>query len=69
MPPLSSGVSAGFGVLIVASDQGELICLSQDDGSTLWSVDAGGEVLAQAAIDARLVLVKTSSGELNAYRI
>ncbi|MDC1491575.1 PQQ-binding-like beta-propeller repeat protein [Gammaproteobacteria bacterium] len=69
VPPLSSGVSAGFGVLIVASDQGELICLSQDDGSTLWSVDAGGEVLAQAAIDARLVLVKTSSGELNAYNI
>jgi outer membrane protein assembly factor BamB len=66
---LSSGISAGFGVLIVAGSQGELICLSQEDGSTLWSIDAGAEILAPAAINAKLVLVKTSSGELNAYNI
>jgi outer membrane protein assembly factor BamB len=67
--PLSSGVSAGFGILIVAGSQGQLICLSQDDGSTIWSVDVGSEILAPAALDAKLVIVKTSSGELNAYNI
>jgi outer membrane protein assembly factor BamB len=67
--PLSSGVSAGFGVLVVAGSQGELICLSQDDGSIIWSIDVGSEVLAPAALNAKLVLVKTSSGELNAYNI
>jgi len=67
--PLSSGISAGFGVLIVAGSQGELICLSQTDGSILWSVNIGAEVLAQAAIDAKFVLIKTSSGELNSYSI
>ena len=67
--PLASGVSAGFGILVVAGSQGELICLSQDDGSTIWSVDVGSEILAPAALDAKLVIVKTSSGELNAYNI
>jgi outer membrane protein assembly factor BamB len=67
--PLSSGVSAGFGVLVVAGSQGELICLSQDDGSIIWSIDVGSEILAPAALNAKLVLVKTSSGELNAYNI
>jgi outer membrane protein assembly factor BamB len=67
--PLASGVSAGFGILIVAGSQGQLICLSQDDGSTIWSVDVGSEILAPAALDAKLVIVKTSSGELNAYNI
>ena len=67
--PLSSGISAGFGVLVVAGSQGELICLSQSDGSIIWSINIGAEVLAQAAIDAKYVLIKTSSGELNAYSI
>jgi len=67
--PLSSGISAGFGVLIVSSKQGELICLSQNDGSIIWSIDTGGEVLTQAAIDAKLVIIKTSAGELIAYNI
>ena len=67
--PLASGISAGFGILVVAGSQGELICLSQDDGSIIWSIDVGSEILAPAALDAKLVLVKTSSGELNAYNI
>jgi len=67
--PLASGISAGFGVLIVSSKQGELICLSQNDGSIMWSIDTGGEVLTQAAIDAKLVIIKTSAGELIAYNI
>ena len=67
--PLASGISAGFGILVVAGSQGELICLSQNDGSIIWSIDVGSEILASAALDAKLVLVKTSSGELNAYNI
>ncbi|MDG1722334.1 MAG: PQQ-binding-like beta-propeller repeat protein [SAR86 cluster bacterium] len=67
--PLASGISAGFGILVVAGSQGELICLSQNDGSIIWSIDVGSEILAPAALDAKLVLVKTSSGELNAYNI
>ena len=54
--PLASGISAGFGILVVAGSQGELICLSQDDGSIIWSIDVGSEILAPAALDAKLVL-------------
>lgn len=61
---LSSGVSAGFGIIVVSDVQGNVITLSQDSGSILWTVNVKGEVLAPAAIDAKFIIVKTGSGEL-----
>ena len=61
---LSSGVASGFGILAVADDQGNLITINQDDGSIIWKVNLKAEVLAPVAIDAKLIIVKTGSGEL-----
>ena len=61
---LSSGVSAGFGIIVVSDVQENVITLSQDSGSILWTVNVKGEVLAPAAIDAKFIIVKTGSGEL-----
>ena len=35
---LSSGISSGFGMLVVADTDGNIISLDQADGSILWSV-------------------------------
>ena len=50
--------------LSVADDQGNLITINQDDGSIIWKVNLKAEVLAPVAIDAKLIIVKTGSGEL-----
>ncbi len=61
---LSSGVAAGFGIIVVADVQGNMISLNQDNGSVLWTVNLKGEVLSPPAIDAKFIIVKTGSGEL-----
>ena len=66
---ISSGIVAGFGKLFLSDDQGNLICIDQDGGALLWKSFAGGEVLANVAVDAGLVIVKTASGFLNAFNI
>ena len=61
---LASGTSAGFGIVVVADVDGNVIALDQIDGSILWSSNVKGEVLSSVAIDAKIVVVKTGSGEL-----
>ena len=61
---LSSGVASGFGIIVVSDIDGNVIALSQDDGSEIWSKNVKGEVLSKAAIDPKTVIVKTGSGEL-----
>ena len=61
---LSSGIASGFGILVVADIDGNVISLNQTDGSILWSTNVKGEVLAPTAISTKLVIVKTGSGEL-----
>ena len=61
---LSSGVAAGFGIIVVADIDGNVIALNQDDGAKIWTQNVKGEVLSKAAIDTNVVIVKTGSGEL-----
>ena len=61
---LASGTAAGFGIVVVSDIEGNVIALDQNDGSELWSSNVKGEVLSKAAIDAKLVIIKTGSGEL-----
>ena len=61
---LSTGISAGFGILIVADIDGNVIALDQNNGTKLWTSNVKGEVLAPAAVDAKFIIVKTGSGEL-----
>jgi outer membrane protein assembly factor BamB len=61
---LASGTAAGFGIVIVSDIEGNVIALNQNDGSELWTSNVKGEVLTKAAIDAKIVVVKTGSGGL-----
>ena len=61
---LSSGVAAGFGIIVVSDIDGNVIALNQRDGSILWNVNVKGEVLSKAVIDPKGVIIKTGSGEL-----
>ena len=61
---LSSGTAAGFGVVVVADVDGNIICLNQQNGDVIWTVNVKNEVLVPTAISARYVVVKTSAGEL-----
>ena len=61
---LSTGISSGFGILIVADIDGNVIALDQNNGTELWTSNVKGEVLAPAAVDAKFIIVKTGSGEL-----
>jgi outer membrane protein assembly factor BamB len=61
---LASGISSGFGILVVGDVDGNVIARDQDNGSLLWTTNVKGEVLSATAIDTKLVIVKTGSGEL-----
>ena len=61
---LSSRVDAGFGFIVVAYIDGNVIALNQNDGTKIWTQNVKGEVLSKVAIDAKVVVVKTGSGEL-----
>jgi len=61
---LSTGTASGFGILVVADVDGNVMALNQEDGFLLWSKNVMGEVLSPPAIDAQFVIVKTGSGEL-----
>ena len=61
---LASGTAAGFGIVVVADIDGNVIALDQEDGKRLWTSNVKGEVLSRVAIDAKIVVVKTGSGEL-----
>ena len=41
-----------------------MIALNQKNGLQIWTKNVKGEVLAKAAVDAKLVIIKTGSGEL-----
>ena len=61
---LASGTAAGFGILVVADVDGNVIALDQKDGSQLWSTNVKGEILSKSVIDTKIVVVKSGSGEL-----
>ena len=61
---LASGTSAGFGIIVVADVDGNVIALDQKDGAKLWSTNVKGEVLSKSVVDTKIVAIKTGSGEL-----
>ena len=61
---LASGTAAGFGIVVVADVDGNVIALNQQDGSLLWSTNVKGEILSKSVIDTKIVVVKSGSGEL-----
>ena len=63
---LSSGVSSGFGVLVVSDTSGNIITLNNENGTILWKKNVKAQVLSSAAISPKFIIVKTDSGELMA---
>ena len=61
---LSAGIASGFGKFIVSDEDGNVIGFDLDSKEILWETNIGGEVLSNAVIDASLVVVKNSVGEL-----
>ena len=50
---VSTGVSAGFGIIVLSDNDGNVRSYEQNDGSVRWSTNVKGDVLANAAIDAQ----------------
>lgn len=70
---LSAGVSLSNDLLLVGTDEGEVIALSRTDGSEQWRSYIGGEVLALLAIGksqvGEVVVAYSSAGNLSGLRV
>jgi outer membrane protein assembly factor BamB len=66
---LSAGVVASRNKVFVGGETGLLVALNADDGSTVWSVIAGGELLSAPTVAEDVVVVNTSKGTFEAYNI
>lgn len=62
--PLSGGVGAGSGVVLLGSESGEVIALEQDSGKQRWKAAVNGEILSAPQTNGRQVIVQTLAGEV-----
>ena len=62
--PITSGVAAGYGVVIIATAKGEVLALNPADGQTLWRKPLLAPVLAPAALAAEMVIVQSNDGKV-----
>lgn len=62
--PLSSGVAAGSGLVVVATPKGEVIALAEGDGKVLWSAALGGEILGSPSVGDGFVLARALDGKV-----
>lgn len=61
---LIGGVFAGNGLILVASQSGEIIALDQANGDELWRAGVSGEVLAPPQSNGSVVTAQTINGKL-----
>ena len=64
--PLSAGVGAGGGKVVVVSARGELMAY-EANGRPAWQTAVGSEVLAAPLVGETTVLVRTGDGKLTGY--
>ncbi len=64
--PLSAGIAANAGVVVVGSHRGELMAFERS-GKALWKVQVPGELLAPPVIDADLVIARVGDGAVHGY--
>lgn len=67
--PLSGGVSAKAGIVVIGSKKANVIVLNAEDGSELWRTHVSSEVLAKPAIEGSKVIVRTADGRIFALDI
>lgn len=61
---LTGGVSAGYGMVVVATAKGEVLALNAADGATLWRKALLAPILAPSAITAETVIVQSNDGKV-----
>ncbi|PTQ90825.1 outer membrane protein assembly factor BamB [Agitococcus lubricus] len=62
--PLTGGLSAGYGILVMATSKGELRVLSATDGQLRWQKKLLAPVLAPAALTADTLIVQSNDGKV-----
>ncbi|WP_120993859.1 outer membrane protein assembly factor BamB [Stutzerimonas urumqiensis] len=62
--PVSGGVGAGYGLVLVGTMNGDVIALDVADGTKKWRASVGSEVLSAPAINGDIVLVQTQDDTL-----
>ena len=62
--PLSSGVEAGEGRMIVGTLKGEVISYDIATGKQVWATTVGGEVISPASVSRKVAVVRTADGRI-----
>ena len=62
--PITSGVAAGYGVLVIGTAKGEVLALNPTDGQVVWRKQVLAPVLAPAALTADTVIVQSNDGKV-----
>jgi len=63
---LSSGVSAGQGLVLAGGSNGEVVAIGADDGELRWQGNVSSEVLAPPVVNDDVVVVHSIDGRLTA---
>lgn len=61
---LSGGITAAYNQLYIGTENGEVIALSQKDGSIIWRQKVDGEVVSAPAAGEGWIAVSTAAGEI-----
>ncbi|MFT6047517.1 MAG: outer membrane protein assembly factor BamB [Arenicella sp.] len=61
---ITAGVSVGGGLVLVATDQGAVYALNQNDGAISWQSRLSTEILASPVIDGEIVVARTGDGKV-----
>ncbi|HYQ38433.1 MAG TPA: outer membrane protein assembly factor BamB [Pseudomonas sp.] len=62
--PVSGGVGAGYGLVLVGTLRGEVIALDSTSGEQKWTARVGSEVLSAPANNGEVVVVQTQDDHL-----
>ncbi len=62
--PVSGGVGAGYGLVLVGTLKGQVIALDSASGEVKWRAPVGSEVLAAPASNGNVVVVQTQDDRL-----
>ena len=65
--PVSGGVGAGEGLVLVSSDQGDVAAFDEN-GKQLWAVKVSSEVLSAPQVSNGVVVVRTGDGRIAGLR-
>ena len=61
---VTGAVTAGDGIVVVATKKGEVIALDSHDGHSKWSSSLSSQILAPAAIRSGVIVVQSVDGKL-----